>query len=742
MTEHRRKTDSDVMFRDITVLMDLMPVGVRWLNRQGICEYVNRTFVEMFGYSLEEISSLNDWFIRAYPDPAYRNEVMGWYSDKIPRLVRGTIPSPLTAKITCKDGTIKHVIISAHIALGRIIGIYTDITEHAKTTELQLEIEKMFRLTFEGARDAIFWVNTESGILVNCNQAAEEMVEAPRNEIIGRHFTMLHPPDITDKITALFEKVTTAPDPKEDIEAEILSRSGRRLPVLIRTSITQIGETSIVQGIFLDISERKSAEKALVDSCTLLQKTLSSLNESVFIVDTATRVILDCNVTVESMFGYARNEIIGRHTSILHVSEEMSRIFGEEMRKGYREKGLFETEFKMRRKDGTSFNSDHCVMPICDENGTYVSHVCVVRDISLRKRAEDAIRMSEARYRAMVDAFDGFIYICSQERRIEFMNKRMIERTGYDATGELCHKALHDLETVCPWCVNERVFRGETVQWELQSPKDGRWYYISNTPIRNTAGIMSKQAMITDITVRKQAEQDRAALEAQRMMNDEQRQFLGLVSHEIRTPLAVIDGAAQLIHMNAPRESSSFTQAERIRGATVRLSNLIDSCLTDERLSAGGWLPDMRMHEIAKIMASAAEQAQAATRIHIIAFEHSGLPDRFNCDAMLIKVMLGNLLDNAVKYSPDGGKISLRGTGLPGGGVCMEVSDTGIGIPADQQERIFKRFYRTWQVSGVVGAGLGLHLVKKIAEIHGGTVTCTSTLGSGSKFSVTLAPTV
>jgi PAS domain S-box-containing protein len=437
------------------------------------------------------------------------------------------------------------------------------------------------------------------------------------------------------------------------------------------------------------------------------------------------------------MFGYTREEIIGRHTSVLHISEEMSRIFGEEMRTGYREKGFFETEFKMRRKDGTSFHSEHCVTPISNEDGICTSHVCVVRDISRRKNAENALVESEALYRAMVDAFDGFMYICSQDRRVEFMNQQMIERVGYDATGELCYKALHDLESVCPWCINERVFSGESVQWELQSPKDGRWYHISNTPIRGPRGIISKQAMITDITARKQAELDRAALEAQRITNEEQRQFLGLVSHEIRTPLAVIDGAAQLVTLSTPKDSTPYSQAERIRGATTRLSNLIDSCLTDERLATGGWLPDMRMNDLRIILNSAVQQAQAGTRIHVVETDLSGLPELFSCDGMLVKVMIGNLLDNAVKYSPAGGKISLRGYAC-GAGICIEISDEGIGIPTDQMEMIFKRFYRTWQISGVAGAGLGLHLVSKIAEIHGGSVTCTSNLGSGTTFIVTL----
>lgn len=128
-------------------------------------------------------------------------------------------------------------------------------------------------------------------------------------------------------------------------------------------------------------------------------------------------------------------------------------------------------------------------------------------DITGRQQVELALRKSEPRYRDIVEALDGMIYICSPDYRVEFMNPRLIERTGYDGTGEHCYKVLHGLDSICPWCVNERVFRGETVRWEVQSPKDNRWYYVVNTPIYHSDGRVSKQAMIQDITERKQAEE-------------------------------------------------------------------------------------------------------------------------------------------------------------------------------------------------------------------------------------------
>jgi PAS domain S-box-containing protein len=139
--------------------------------------------------------------------------------------------------------------------------------------------------------------------------------------------------------------------------------------------------------------------------------------------------------------------------------------------------------------------------------------------VDLANRATKYQRLAEAwrdlweQFAAIIEAFDGFIYICSQDYEVEFMNQRFIERTGSYPLGQKCYKVLHDLEGVCPWCVNDRVFQGETVRWEVHSPKDKHWYYVVNTPIKHPDGTRSKMAMIQDITDRKETEKARKLAE-------------------------------------------------------------------------------------------------------------------------------------------------------------------------------------------------------------------------------------
>jgi PAS domain S-box-containing protein len=179
----------------------------------------------------------------------------------------------------------------------------------------------------------------------------------------------------------------------------------------------------------------------------------------------------------------------------------------EEIYKELGEKGFIKSkEVLLKKKDGTPVWASLSMNVQRDHEGNVAWIDCVGEDITLRKAAEQALRESEEKYHAIVDAFDGQIYTCSQDYRIEFMNKTLIERTGRDAVGELCYQVLHERDSSCPWCVNDQVQKGETVRWELQSPKDDRWYYVVNTPIRHADGTISKQAMIQDITERKKVE--------------------------------------------------------------------------------------------------------------------------------------------------------------------------------------------------------------------------------------------
>ena len=121
---------------------------------------------------------------------------------------------------------------------------------------------------------------------------------------------------------------------------------------------------------------------------------------------------------------------------------------------------------------------------------------------------QDLLKERELLLSSIIQAFDGFVYVCTRDYRVRFMNERLIQRTGFDGTGQRCYRVLHNQETVCPWCRNDRVFSGETIRWEVKSPKDQRWYYVIDSPIFQPDGSLCKFGMIIDIHQRKTAEEE------------------------------------------------------------------------------------------------------------------------------------------------------------------------------------------------------------------------------------------
>jgi PAS domain S-box-containing protein len=176
--------------------------------------------------------------------------------------------------------------------------------------------------------------------------------------------------------------------------------------------------------------------------------------------------------------------------------------------------------------------------------------------LATSKHQEWAGQEAEATSKAMIEAFDGLIYVCSTDYEVEFMNERFIQRTGHDPTGEKCYQAIHHLNDVCPWCVNNAVQNGETVRWEVQSPKDNRWYYVVNTPIRHRDGTVSKMAVIQDVTQRKLDE------EALRRSKDELEAKVQARTSELESSVQRLEAE---ISVRKEREEALRESEERFR---------------------------------------------------------------------------------------------------------------------------------------------------------------------------------
>ena len=255
---------------------------------------------------------------------------------------------------------------------------------------------------------------------------------------------------------------------------------------------------------------------------------------------------------------------------------------------------------------------------------------------------------------------------------------------------------------------------------------------------RHAADLEAKVALRTADLNAEKIQVDQALVRVQGMMEEQQR-FLSTLSHEFRTPLSIIDGAAQIVEMAKDRSASRVTnQIGKIRQAVRRLLHLLDNSLHQDRVASGVWAFRPKPIDLASELAVLAERAQGATETHHISLEGPPPPGAFTCDPEWLSIAIQNLLDNAIKYSPGGGDIHLRVRPPEQGAIVLEVADSGIGIPADQLDRVCTRFFRGPNVGSLPGAGLGLYLVQYIVQRHGGQVELVSQVGTGTTVRVHL----
>ncbi|MCL5125676.1 MAG: HAMP domain-containing histidine kinase [Deltaproteobacteria bacterium] len=357
----------------------------------------------------------------------------------------------------------------------------------------------------------------------------------------------------------------------------------------------------------------------------------------------------------------------------------------------------------------------------------------------LRSQARVCFENS-AKLEAIIRAFDGFIYVCSANHEIEYMNDRMIKSVGQKPTsGEKCFKILHGLDHVCDWCVNERVFKGETVSWEIRSPKDNHYYHIVNTPIYYPDGSMAKMAMIRDITDQKVGEIERERLITQLETRNSDLEVLSYaISHDLRSPIITIKGLLKWIERdtksgNLERLNKSVTTVVHL---AARMEELVSDMLKLFRIAT---IKDERSElSLQDIVCEAVELlAGKIAQNNVSVTIQDNLPNIFACRNKLLTIMQ-NLIENASKYmgQQTDPKIEI-GSARDGDELIIFVQDNGMGIEPRNQEKIFRLFVKLDEKSD--GTGIGLAMLKRIVESENGRIWVESEgLGHGSRFCFTL----
>lgn len=406
--------------------------------------------------------------------------------------------------------------------------------------------------------------------------------------------------------------------------------------------------------------------------------------------------------------------------------------------------------------------------------------VVVISDITKLRHAEQVLRASEEHYRSLVELHPQTPWLADAQGNVIEVGPGWQNASGREvgeALGRGWEKTLHpaDLpEVIAKWESAVKTGASFDMIYRIGSAKGRyRWYRNRAAPrLDGNGGVVRWYGLLEDVHDRqlalkalqsserrlrqhrdelekivlartaevqeKNVELDRL-LQHERGINALQRRFVGMISHEFRTPLAVIDGAAQRLTRTKAAATPQFLEGKalQIKGAVARMVELMESILAAGRLETGTIAINKKAGSLSAILRQCIASRAEISKSHTISHDLEALPALQMIDEGAIERVFSNLLSNAVKYSPAGSKIRVSGW-KDGRRVLVSVSDSGIGMDADDLPKLFEPYFRARSATGIAGTGIGLNIVKEIVELHGGSISVQSLLGKGTTFTVEL----
>ena len=481
------------------------------------------------------------------------------------------------------------------------------------------------------------------------------------------------------------------------------------------------------------ITEHRQAEEALKESEEKFSKAFNASAILVAINRLEDGKFLEVNDSFTRITGYTRKEAIGRNATDLGIwvdEGERAKII-----KTHKENNkVCNEEIRIRNKSGEILTGLYSSEPITI--GGELCYLHTITDITEQKQSQELLRT------AYQNSPLG-IYIM-QDEKLQYTNPQLQKITGYSQKELLGREllsivAIEDSDVV-------RSSTAFTLQEESPYPCEYRilsktgqikWVMQTVSPIRYE-GREAILGNFMDITERKYLERKVIEYEELSKMKSD---LLATVSHELRTPLATIKGYSTMMVDYLPRLSSSEIKdyLKSIDNSTDRLTKLVDNLLDTSRMEAGLLKLEKSPTSIPQLIQRVVADANIMNSNHKIVTNLNYRLPRVNIDVKRIRQVLDNLIDNAIKYSPQGTEVLISAK-RNGRELLVGVSDQGPGIPAEELSNIFDRMYRIEQrpSSGVDGLGLGLYICQRLVEAHGGQVWAESTVGKGSTIQFTL----
>ena len=630
-TKDELMNELEVLLREkekYRILIEEFPLGVSIIGRDGHYKYINPKFVQIFGYTLEDIPTGREWYRKAYPDQEYRSQVVSTWINDLKESRRGEL-RPRTFIVTCKDGLEKVIHFrSVTMETGEQFVIYEDITERKRVEEELKESKSHFETLFSVIVDPIVIVD-ERGKILEVTKGVQEVTGYESEELLGKNFLKTN--IVTEKSkTILMEnlarrmmEMNIAP-----YEIKVLTKDGKKIPYEVNAAKIEYRGKSSIMAVFRDLTERKKVQAALRRKTDDLRERVKELH---------------------CLYGIAR------------VVEEPGISLAKIL------KGIVD------------------LIP----SGWRYPEMCCAR-IILKDQTFKTNNFKET--------------IWKQNANIISYDKQV----GTLEVGYLEEKPESD---------------------------EGPFLKEEKSLINAIAERLAK------IIERKQAEdlireQNERLKELDRMKSE----FLSTAAHELRAPLTSILGFSEILLERKLDNQRQNKFLKIINQEAQGLANLINDLLDVSRIESGrGFKIKKASFELRKIILENVDLFKPQTDKHDFKVNIPHHLVSIEADEDKIDQVMENLISNAIKFSPQGGKITVS-VKQAGEEVKTSVTDKGMGIGKEDLTHIFERFYRVDDAftRGIGGAGLGLAIAKYIIESHGGKIWAESELGKGSTFSFTL----
>ena len=724
----------------------------------------NRALESLSGFTLEEALGKTSLDIGIWKNPADRDRI-------IRKIATGNPVDNEEVVYRVRSGEIRNILYTGRLidvdGKPHILSHALDITEHKRSEQALKESEERYRILAENARDVIWILDLDLKYLY-MSPSIKRLRGYSADEVMKQSLDQILTPESYRRAMEIFHKElglermgqVHGPDWSRTIEIEMFCRDGSTVwtEVIINLLYDKEGTLTSFMGITRDITKRRQAEEALRENQERLNSIVAHATDSIFIKDATGRFVL-VNPAMCKLFEMEEREILGKTDSDLFdpdtargIKEEDSRVLTGET--------IEETTTKPVRGVRHSFHT--IKVPLRNSSGEIIGLCGFARDITERKKAEEALMQSEERFRIMAEVspeifwmatpgWEKVIYVSPAFERIIGMPVDEVYRDPRAWLNLVHHEDSAYVSSTIGFG-QEHAADGEYDFRIIRKDGAMRWIHNRRYAVHNSQGdLICFTGMAEDITERKQAEEDRSIYEV-RLMRSQKLEAIGTlaggIAHDFNNILSAIIGYSELALDDLPKDNSASMNIEEVLKAGERAKELVKQILTFSRQRETERRPvkiDLIIKEALKLLRSSIPSSiTISNRI-----------DSSTCtvfaDPTQIHQVIMNLCTNAYHAMlPNGGNLTVSleqlylDTGFisrhpplhEGTHLRLTVSDTGCGMDQETLKRIFDPFFTTKEKTK--GTGLGLATVHGIVTDLGGAIFVTSTIGKGSSFELYL----